>query len=163
MFAKGVSAGVLTRSQTSKASPETGFAQIKFNPISIAEHRIVARDETERSHFPETNFAALGFFAASITPDVVDEAYWFDGLDLRTCIAATESCFHPLASWPERQLFIVIREEESLKFRKESIAQKVTESIVIAAVTHWHFNRANECVQDTTHSAQNTRLSDIGK
>jgi hypothetical protein len=30
----------------------------------------------------ETNFAALSFIAASITPDLVNEAHWFDGFDL---------------------------------------------------------------------------------
>lgn len=62
--------------------PETGFAQIKFNPISISKHRVVARFETKRPHLRETNLATLSFFTASVTPDLVDEAHWFDGFEL---------------------------------------------------------------------------------
>lgn len=80
MFACGVSAGVLTRSQAPKASRKQGSH--KVNPISVAKHRIVAGVETERPHLRETNFAALGFFAASITPDFVNDGHWFDDLDL---------------------------------------------------------------------------------
>ncbi len=65
----------------SQGVPETGFAQIKFNPISVAKHRIVAGVETERPYLRETDFAALSFLTASVTSDLVDDALWLDGLD----------------------------------------------------------------------------------
>lgn len=78
--------------------PETGFTQIKFNPISIAKHRIVARVETERPHLRETNLAALRFFTASVTSDLVNDAHWFDGFDLHFVLRDWATAFilpHP--------------------------------------------------------------------
>lgn len=62
--------------------PETEFAQIELHPIAIAKHRVIARVETETPHLRESDLATLSFFTASITPDLVNDAHWFDGLDL---------------------------------------------------------------------------------
>lgn len=62
--------------------PETGFAQIEFDPIAISKHRVITRVETERPYLRETNLATLNLFTASITSDLVDDTHWFDGFDL---------------------------------------------------------------------------------
>jgi hypothetical protein len=134
--------------------PKTGFAQIKFNPISIAKHRIVARVEAESPHLRETNFAALSFFTASVTSDLVDDAHWFDGLDLHLDLRCWVTAF--ILSHPGHK----DNSQSScsrMKFTQISpsiYCAKVAEGIASGAATHWHINRADVCAQQATHSAK---------
>ena len=75
---------------------QTGLAQIDLNPVAVTKNRVVASVESDRGHFPETNFAALNIFAAPITSDLMDNAYGFCGFELHQLLISMTTATTPI-------------------------------------------------------------------
>ncbi len=75
---------------------QTGLAQIDLNPGAVTKNRVVASVESDRGHFPETNVAALNFFAAPVTADLMDNAYGFCGFELHQLLISMTTATTPI-------------------------------------------------------------------